>query len=749
MAEYSADAPLSASANDQFQRWPFARRVARVIASRSDPESIVIGINGAWGEGKTTVFNFIEEELKQHPQVISFRFNPWRFPDETKLIEDFFRSLAGAVDKKIDTSREKLGSFIGKYIAIPASLAGGGEAARAVSEILSSVELKELKRRVEAILKEADKRVVVLMDDIDRLDKNEIQSVFRLVKLVADFQNTAYVLAFDAEVVASALQERYSGRDVQAGQNFLEKIIQVPLDLPQIATSSLRAFCFRILETVLRDAGIALGDDEVRQLVMAFDAGLLPRLKTPRMARRFGNILSFALPILKDEVNTVDLILIEGIRIFYPRLYDCIRDNPGVFLGSGSEWRGNDDRDRKTQAVVAEALSGLSPEEAKASAELLGQLFPMVQGAFGGVRYVQSSAEQWAAERRVASADYFQRFFSYAIPEGQISDAELAEFFRSLTTGSVEANAAELKRLCGSQNAEYVISKCRAMIDELPAEAASKLAGAVVADAGIYPNPEQAWKFTTPFYQAAMLVSGLISRVTLLQGKEEGVRFAQSLIRRAEPLRFAFEAMNWIRFADDAGESAIDHRTRGPAFSPDDRRVIGRVFVERLQAALADPAVAAGSIPLADLIQYLAAWKRFDPMAATSEYVSRLLPLHEAMPVALLNAIRPTAWNTMTGQPRKHEFGRQEYDFLASFADPELFRQVLEEQIGAYTPTAAFPKDYEDTEPLRSLVEQFCWVHAFVQKEKAANVASDNEHGIDPITNDDPPKPTLPEVAEK
>jgi predicted KAP-like P-loop ATPase len=166
-----------------------------------------------------------------------------------------------------------------------------------------------------------------------------------LFKLVADFQNTAYVLAFDAEMVASALQEHYSGRDVQAGQNFLEKIIQVPLDLPQIATSSLRAFCFRILETVLRDASIALGDDAVRQLVMAFDAGLLPRLKTPRMAGRYGNILSFALPILKDEVNTVDLILIEGIRIFHPRLYDCIRDNPGVFLGSGSGWRGNDSRD--------------------------------------------------------------------------------------------------------------------------------------------------------------------------------------------------------------------------------------------------------------------------------------------------------------------------------------------------------------------------------------------------------------------
>jgi hypothetical protein len=725
MPEYSADAPLSASNKDQFQRWPFARRVARVIATRSDAENIVIGINGAWGEGKTTVFNFIEEELKLHPHVITFRFNPWRFPDETKLIQDFFRSLAASVDKSIDTTREKLGSIIGKYIAIPASLAGGGEAARAVSDILSSVELEELKRRVETILNESGKRVVVLMDDIDRLDKHEIQTVFRLVKLVADFQNTAYVLAFDSEMVASALQERYSGRDVQAGQNFLEKIIQVPLDLPQIATSSLRAFCFGILETILRDAGIELNDDDARNFVRGFDAGLMPRLKTPRMARRYGNILSFALPILHGEVNTVDLMLIEGIRIFYPRLYDCIRDNPGVFLGTGAEWPGNEDRDRRTQALVTAALAGFSAPESAGAAELLAQLFPMIQGAFGGVRYMQQSAQHWATERRVAAVDYFQRFFSYAIPDGQVSDAELAEFFRSLVNGSDNANAAELKRLCGSQNAEHVIGKCRGMIEELPPDAAGKLAHAVVSDASIYPNPEQAWKFTTPFYQAAMLVSGLISRVAVLAGKEEGLRLAEALIRRAEPLRFAFEAMRWLRYTDDAGEASIDLSKRGKAFSPEDRAIIERAFIERLQTALADPAEAAASNKLVDLLQYLAAWKRFDPAATTQEFVSRLLPLHEAMPVVLLDAIRPVAWNSATGKPSKHEFGRTEYDFLASFADLELFRQALDDKFGPYTPTATFPTDYEETEPLRSLVEQFCWVHDAVQKEKAAEAGSD------------------------
>ena len=228
-AQYSADAPLRASINDRFQRWPFARRIARVIASRTDPESIVIGINGAWGEGKTTVFNFIEEELVNHPDVVCFRFNPWRFPEENKLIRDFFQSLAGAeYTRHLIANTRNLGSLINKYITIPFRFAGAGDAVEAVGNALSTVDLEELKGRVEAIITQAGKRVVVLMDDIDRLDKNEIQTVFRLVKLVADFQNTAYVLAFDAEMVASAFRNATAAAIPKPGETSWRKLFRCP-----------------------------------------------------------------------------------------------------------------------------------------------------------------------------------------------------------------------------------------------------------------------------------------------------------------------------------------------------------------------------------------------------------------------------------------------------------------------------------------------------------------------------------------
>jgi predicted KAP-like P-loop ATPase len=102
---------------------------------------------------------------------------------------------------------------------------------------------------------------------------------------------------------------------------------------------SLRAMTFEGLNEALRRSGISLSEDQAEAFVRHFVDGLEPRLTTPRQSKLFVNTLSFALPILKGEVHPVDQMLIEGIRVFYPKLYVTIRDNPEYFLKSG---RGSD-----------------------------------------------------------------------------------------------------------------------------------------------------------------------------------------------------------------------------------------------------------------------------------------------------------------------------------------------------------------------------------------------------------------------
>lgn len=175
---YSSDAPIVDASQDVFNRFPFAQRVANVISNRQDASSIVIGIYGAWGEGKTSVFNFIESELDQEEHVVCIRFNPWRFADENTMLLNFFNDLVQAIDRDLETKAEKLGKVVDTYFKPLAQALGKGENIEAVSSILSSADIEEIKSRVEKILEEERKRIVVLIDDIDRLEKSEIHAVF-------------------------------------------------------------------------------------------------------------------------------------------------------------------------------------------------------------------------------------------------------------------------------------------------------------------------------------------------------------------------------------------------------------------------------------------------------------------------------------------------------------------------------------------------------------------------------------------
>src|SRR4051812_42159022 len=94
--QYIDDAPIASSVEDSFSRARFAERIADVIATRSDPSSLVVGIYGPWGDGKTSVLNLMSGALERHSEVITARFNPWHFESEAHLVRALFDTLADA-----------------------------------------------------------------------------------------------------------------------------------------------------------------------------------------------------------------------------------------------------------------------------------------------------------------------------------------------------------------------------------------------------------------------------------------------------------------------------------------------------------------------------------------------------------------------------------------------------------------------------------------------------------------------------
>lgn len=493
---YSGDHPIQNPAEDKFNRWPFAKRIADTLRDRIDPSCIVLGIYGAWGEGKTSVLNLIEEELKKSDKVAVVRFNPWYFRSEAVLIKGLFETLAEGVGKKLASKREQFGDALGKlgtFLSLASiSVAGGavsvspGEGVSKIASELSQAELSEHRKRIQEILRAAGVRVVVLIDDIDRLERQEIQALFKTVRLSADFERVSYILAFDRDVVAASLGERYGGGDASQGAAFLEKIIQVPLHLPPAKKEALRQIAFEGADAAIKLAGIELAKEQGQTIATYFIRGLESRLSTPRHAHLFSNALLFALPILKGEVNVVDQVLIEGLRIFYPLIYEEVRANPELFLRTQTVF-GENRSAEKTKRFLDGVTSALTVEQREDVQGLLEYLFPRI----GRVGYGGEWDATWARDQRACSPKYFDRYFTYGVSRSEVSDIEFEAFLAAMEKSS-GAEAAKLwLDFASAERIDEIIQKLRQRETQIKDSLAANVALTIAGTAERLPKQEQ------------------------------------------------------------------------------------------------------------------------------------------------------------------------------------------------------------------------------------------------------------------
>ncbi|PEC50279.1 P-loop NTPase fold protein [Bacillus sp. AFS096315] len=697
---YSSDAPINDPNHDQFNRFPFAQRVASVISKRNDPSSIVIGIYGAWGEGKTSVFNFIESELQTEEKVVCLRFNPWRFGDEDQMLINFFNDLASAIERSIESGKERIGDLIEKYGKPLASLFGKGEAADGVAAFFTGADIVELRERIENLLEEEKKRVVILVDDIDRLEKDEIYAVFRLVKLTADFKYTAYVLAFDKHVVSSALQDRYGADTTGTGNSFLEKIIQVPLQLPSVEYEDLRNFCFNEIDQVLNFSGIELTEEDARQFVGNFSKGLETHLKTPRQAKLYSNILMFSLPILKDETNVVDLMLIEGIRILLPSVYALIRDNKNLFLNDGTSGFhfDNDQKEiiRRKERIEA-TLEELTHDEIDQVKELLCFLFPKLNKIFRNVNYDSRSELKWSEKQRICSPLYFQRYFTYAITKKDVSDLAINELLIHSEFYSIDDTVKKIKVIMTDKNAETFITKLRRLSKNFTPLQSKRLAVSISKLGDKLPNPVQMFRTMNTFGQAAMFTGDCIEN---LNNREEQIDLAKEVIHNSDSLSFAIECFKWFR-------RDTEEYPNPQGFTNDEYSKLIGILVERISKELNNiDKVELGKIEYLPYV--LRIWNEYGKPNEASNIITRKIQRDENFVFNLLNSYTPNAFGEFG--VRKSNFSSEYYTDIKKLVDPSVIMEAIEKVFINIQIDEQYP-EYLEIPRNEELARQFLWLH--------------------------------------
>lgn len=443
------DNPIINKADDQLKRSGFAEELAKCILNYEYRESLVLGLYGKWGTGKTSIINMAIEEIENLSQGINdeskpivMKFNPWNYSGNQQLISQFFNELSNTIKytngsetlTKVGEKLELVSKFFtplslipgfGVYTDVIQKMFGSG------SEIVKGLgdqkenDLITIKKETNDLLKGQSNKIIIIIDDIDRLNSEEIRQVFQLVKTVGDLNNTIYLLSFDKEVVVKALEKVQEG----TGEDYLEKIIQLPFEIPLMSTSDVENIFIDKFNFLIKDLHTDNLDNDY--FVSIYFNGIQPNLNSLRDVNRLCNSLSFGFSLLKDEINIVDYLAITTLRIFTPNLYESIKNNKFLFTdASESTYRNHryDEYKQKYTDIKTQYIDELSFNVD----EFLGTLFPKVKSYVNNTHYGEHWVKDWRKQRRICSPDFFDLYFQLTLPSTEISNSFMREAIHSI-----------------------------------------------------------------------------------------------------------------------------------------------------------------------------------------------------------------------------------------------------------------------------------------------------------------------------
>jgi predicted KAP-like P-loop ATPase len=364
-----ADVPIRSASEDLLRRVPFATRIADVLAASNIRDGRVFAIRGSWGYGKSSLKNLIIEQLSgRTPTPLWLEFNPWQWGDSDTITRALFTEMASklggsqspqaalraralrkygdlltrsaqALRQAADATNFAallltlgvLASAIGfVFPNLPAGAVGAiilfaaviikfvGMAFSYIGRDRSAEPLDAVRKDLEERLATLDRALIVFVDDIDRLEPDQIRLLFRQIKVNANLPKIVFVLLFQPSIVVNALEPvaRSEGRE------FLEKIVQANFDLPQVPRERLiQIFAEQLNEVVGRLAVPENGFEEVRWGNVLV-GGMQPLIRNLRDVRRLLTSISIHLPLHEGanafEVNIIDLLGLETLRVFEP-----------------------------------------------------------------------------------------------------------------------------------------------------------------------------------------------------------------------------------------------------------------------------------------------------------------------------------------------------------------------------------------------------------------------------------------------
>ena len=422
-----SDEPIKTWSEDTIGRASVVDNLAVAILISKVP---VIGLVGDFGSGKTSVLNLFREHVADKAIIVAF--SGWLPGSADTLASYLMADIANECQKQymVPGLRRSLDR-------VAKALAQSVPVLRGITELLPTDTQKDDIEHLKSALSRLPKRVVVLLDELDRMQHEEVRTLLKVVRGISYLPNLSFICAAEK----SKLIETISGDVNNASQLYFEKFFPVEVAIPKVNDRDLQKAGVERIISALKRRKWFNNDGEVDifrdQLNKVWEKKIGPFCQTLRSIGLLANDVGIAAAPLRREVDLVDLVLIETVKRFRPRIYNAIAQNSLALTGGESMLKGGEYHSDEEKKLVSERfrqqLKSLTETDAEyeAVSSLVAELFPL---------FAKDEPRSWVLrhesvkrvdeEKRIAQAGMFPAYFRYALPAAMFSSLELEEFSR-------------------------------------------------------------------------------------------------------------------------------------------------------------------------------------------------------------------------------------------------------------------------------------------------------------------------------
>lgn len=299
-----------------------------IVNTACSSNAYVIGLDGKWGTGKTTIINLVKQrlskEIEQNDDIrIVKNFDFWTTGSQTAILNSMYDALLKAIG--VDYNSVKTRKLLKRTANFMTNVPKIGKAvSQIINENITQEDVDQLKDNLEELILSSNKRYVFFVDDLDRANSSQVLFLLKMLGTVFNLPNLIFVLLYDKQRMKKIINN-----EEELNIAFVEKIINQEIRVPEVSEKTIQDLYKKGLNNLATAYG--LSNFEIKKLAPAIDRVV----KQIRNIRDLKRVMNSVCNIAFSEDNTLnreDALLIEFIHFEEPELYELISNNREYFI---------------------------------------------------------------------------------------------------------------------------------------------------------------------------------------------------------------------------------------------------------------------------------------------------------------------------------------------------------------------------------------------------------------------------------